>query len=296
MKKVSVIIPFYNSLESLDACLLALRGQTYPAAAFEVIAIDNGSTADSSALRARYPEVRWLTEVRPGSYHARNLGIRHAGGEIIALTDSDCVPAPVWLEAAVAALGAMPATIVGGRIDYFGPEGRDLNVYERFEDRFFMLARHRFLVEQKGVVATANVVAERGVFERTGDFDSRLMSFADGEWALRATAQGEVLRYAEGALVRHPRRGTFREVFKKVKRIAGDRVVLIRQRREGTKRLLGDLWRHSVLDPRVHRQALSFPQLVGWQRVQMAALVEVLSLATTLEKLRVLGGGQAFRG
>jgi len=297
MKKVSVIIPFYNSVESLRGCLRALREQTYPPGDFEVIAIDNASTEDVAGIKAEHPGVRWIFESRPGAYHARNHGIRHATGEIIALTDADCIPSPVWLAEAVAALENAPATIIAGRIDYLEPAGRELNVCEVFEEKFFLLTRHRYLAEQLGVVATANVVTYRAVFDRSGFFDSRLMSFGDGEWALRATAQGEVLRYADLALVRHPRRGTFREVQKKSRRLAGDKVVLLRQNKAGPARLVWDLYRYSILNPGVHLYALFFPKLTGVsRRVKMFALMEVLSLVNTAEKIRVWCGGGAFRG
>src|SRR5665213_3177540 len=98
MKKVSVIIPFYNSVSSLRHCLRAVQGQTYPAADFEIIAIDNASSEDVAGIQAEFPTVRWLRESQPGAYHARNHGIRHSTGEIIALTDADCLPSPRWLE------------------------------------------------------------------------------------------------------------------------------------------------------------------------------------------------------
>ena len=297
MKKVSVIIPFYNSASSLRDCLGALQTQTYPPADFEVIAIDNASTEEVARIKADYPGVRWMFESRPGAYHARNHGIRPATGEIIALTDADCIPSPSWLEEAVAALQNTRATIVAGRIDYLEPAGRELNVCELFEEKFFLLSRHRYLVEQLGVVATANVVTFRAVFDRTGFFDSRLMSFGDGEWALRATSKGEVLRYADLALVRHPRRGTFREVLRKSRRLAGDKVVLLRQKKEGAARLAADLYQYSILNPRVHLCALFFPKLKGFsRRLEMFAVVEFISFANTAEKIRVLLGGGAYRG
>ncbi len=123
------------------------------------------------------------------------------------------------------------------------------------------------------------------------------MSFGDGEWALRATAQGEVLRYADLALVRHPRRGTFEEVRKKSRRLAGDKVVLLRQQKVGAARLAWDLYRYSVLNPGVHLYALFFPKWMNLSlRLRMFALMEVLSVANTAEKIRVWCGSDAFRG
>jgi glycosyltransferase involved in cell wall biosynthesis len=297
MDRVSVIIPFHNGLDGLRRCLEALAAQTYPAEAVEIIAIDNGSSENTAQIQADFPGVRWLVEPRSGSYAARNLGVRRAWGKFIAFTDADCVPAASWLEEAIKALEGIPATIVGGRIDYLNAPGRGLNACELIEEEFFMLTRQQHLIERIGVAATANVVTLRVVFDRVGFFDPDLKSMGDGEWLIRAIGKGEVLRYADAALVHHPRRSTLGPIFRKVRRIAGGRTLLLKRRRKSAGELIDDIYRYSVFNPRIQRYALCFPKVRGWGlRWRLFLLVEFLSLVNSAEKIRVLLGGSSYRG
>lgn len=297
MKKITVIIPFYNGVGQLRECLQALARQTYPADDFEIIAVDNGSTEDFSSLRQDFPRVRWLFEPEPGPGAARNRALPAATGEIIAFTDADCLPAPTWLQEAAATLAATGATVLGGRVNYVDPAGRGLNVYELLEEHFFLLARQKYLVEQVGVSATANLITYRRVLEKVGGFDPTLLSFCDGDWVRRATRQGETLRYADTAVVWHPRRSTFRGVYRKARRTAGDKIVMMRKEQAALGAFARDLFRYCVLSPTVHRTALVFPRTATLaQRIHLFGLVEVLCFAATLERVRMLVGGRGFRG
>lgn len=88
----SVIVPMFNSENSIEHCLLSLQQQTYPS--FEAIVIDNGSTdgcADivrkiaKSDLRFHYT---FFDEVK-GPSGARNRGLVLAHGNLITFVDSD---------------------------------------------------------------------------------------------------------------------------------------------------------------------------------------------------------------
>jgi len=297
MTKTSVIIPFHNDLENLQKCLEALSAQTYPTEDFEIIAVDNGSLGNSDKIKVMYPRVRWLTELQPGSYAARNMGVLHARGSILAFTDADCIPSSKWLHAAITSLEETKATIIGGRIDYVNRLGQTLNIYELFEEEFFLLGKQKYLVDKLGVAATANLVAYKAVFDRVGLFTQGLMSFGDGEWTQRATSKGEVLRYTDFAVVYHPRRNTFRGIFRKARRLAGGRTVLLMREKEPVGHLVADIYRYSILNPRVHRYAFRFPNIKDpIQKLKMFFLVEFLSLANTFEKIRALLGAGSYRG
>jgi glycosyltransferase involved in cell wall biosynthesis len=55
-------------------------------------------------------------EPTQGSYAARNCGIRHARGEILAFTDADCEVCPTWIEELAQALSRPEVMVVlGGR-------------------------------------------------------------------------------------------------------------------------------------------------------------------------------------
>lgn len=123
--EISVIVPFFNQVDLLRLCLDAVMAQSIPVERFEVLAIDNGSTESFDDVKARHSRVRFLDESRPGSYAARNTGIRAARGTIIAFMDADCRPAPTWLERGVGRISqGTNCDIVAGHIqvDIFGQE------------------------------------------------------------------------------------------------------------------------------------------------------------------------------
>ena len=107
---VSVVIPVLNDRDRLNLCLRALEKQSYPRDAFEVVVVDNGSDRPVGDVALSAVRVAVLSEPQPGSYAARNTGIRQAKGEMVAFTDSDCIPHEDWLRRGVEHLRAHAAT------------------------------------------------------------------------------------------------------------------------------------------------------------------------------------------
>ena len=92
MKKVSVIVPVYNTKQYLVRCLDALVGQTLEE--IEIVIVNDGSTDDSPQILEEYAKkcpdkVRVLHKENGGQATARNLGIRECTGEYIGFADSD---------------------------------------------------------------------------------------------------------------------------------------------------------------------------------------------------------------
>jgi GT2 family glycosyltransferase len=109
---VSVVVCSYNGGATLEQCLRSLRALDYPA--YEVIVVDDGSTDQTRAILARFPDVRAIHQPNRGLSAARNVGLRAARGSIIAYTDSDCFADPDWLTLLVAQLQRSGAAAVGG--------------------------------------------------------------------------------------------------------------------------------------------------------------------------------------
>lgn len=87
MPTVSVVIPVYNAAGHLRSCLDHLSKSTCKD--YECIVVDDGSTDDSAATARRWGAKVVNTGGRRGPAHARNLGARHAAGDIILFIDSD---------------------------------------------------------------------------------------------------------------------------------------------------------------------------------------------------------------
>lgn len=97
---VSVVIGTRDRPETLPATLESLLAMNYPK--YEIIVVDNAPETPATAdmVRERYgnqPRLRYVREDRPGLSWARNCGLRHAQGEIVAYTDDDVLVDPNWL-------------------------------------------------------------------------------------------------------------------------------------------------------------------------------------------------------
>jgi GT2 family glycosyltransferase len=110
--RVSVVVCSYNGGRTLEQCLRSLLALDYPD--YEVIVVDDGSTDDTPRVLARFPGVQVVRQNNQGLSAARNVGLRMAGGQIIAYTDSDCYADPHWLSHLVYRFLRTDAAAVGG--------------------------------------------------------------------------------------------------------------------------------------------------------------------------------------
>jgi glycosyltransferase involved in cell wall biosynthesis len=125
--EITVVVCSYNGARRIGATLHALLGQ-HTTRHWELLVVDDGST-DATATIARDLGVRVVTEGRNlGLSAARNLGIAAASSPVIAFTDDDVVPTPLWVESLAAAWGrAEPTTLgIGGTT-----EALDLDSFAR---------------------------------------------------------------------------------------------------------------------------------------------------------------------
>lgn len=119
--RVSVLMCFLNGAEFMAEALASVHAQTYTD--WELLLVDDGSTDNSVTVAQRatapYAErVHLLTHpnhANCGLSASRNLALRHARGEYIAMLDADDVWRPEALTRMVALLEAAPeVALVGG--------------------------------------------------------------------------------------------------------------------------------------------------------------------------------------
>ena len=87
--KISVIIPVYNTEKYLEKCIQSVCNQTYQN--LEIICVDDGSTDGTVELVASWKDsrIRYVRQENQGAPTARNHGVAHAVGKLIAFQDSD---------------------------------------------------------------------------------------------------------------------------------------------------------------------------------------------------------------
>ena len=89
MKKVSIIIPVYNTRDYLRRCLDSVRNQTYTN--LEIVCVDDGSTDGSEKIVDEYAgmDSRFVVihKENGGESSARNTGLKACTGEYIGFMD-----------------------------------------------------------------------------------------------------------------------------------------------------------------------------------------------------------------
>jgi len=89
---ISVIIPVYNSADSLHQCIDSILGQDYED--FELLLVNDGSVDHSLEIMNSFTEkdqrVKVINKIKnSGVSDTRNTGVSHAKGKIICFIDSD---------------------------------------------------------------------------------------------------------------------------------------------------------------------------------------------------------------
>lgn len=214
----SVIIPTYKDWDSLKICLDCLKHQTLPVEAFEVIVVNNNTDSPPPPLQLS-KNVHLCSESKPGSYAARNTGLSIATGKFLAFTDSDCQPAPDWLESAHHYFENHPDIDFFGGIIKLSFTTDEPNIWEIYE-KAFAFQQHEIL-NGRPYSVTANMFACEQSFLKVGLFDDTLLSGGDVDWGVRASELGLKIGYAPNVAVIHPARSSFQEIFTKKLRTAG---------------------------------------------------------------------------
>jgi glycosyltransferase involved in cell wall biosynthesis len=212
--KVTVIVPVYNGQQRIGALIDSLLYQDYPRDRYDVIIVDNGSTDQSQNIIRTYGGITFLEEhdVR-SSYAARNKGIAHATGEILAFTDSDCMADPGWIRRGVDAILEENADLAGGKVEFFfSSKQTAAEIYDSMTSM-----QNQIYVNSMRASTTANLFVRARLFEETGPF-VLVKSGSDMQWTRTATQKGYKIIYAEGAVVRHPARDR-RELLEKCLRV-----------------------------------------------------------------------------
>jgi glycosyltransferase involved in cell wall biosynthesis len=108
---VSIILPTYNRVGYLPDALQSIAAQDWPD--WELVVIDDGSTDHTRTFietQTLVPShaVRYVFQANQGAYGARNTGLDHAEGDLVAFFDSDDLWHPRYLSRLAGALQSAP--------------------------------------------------------------------------------------------------------------------------------------------------------------------------------------------
>jgi len=213
----TVIVCTHNRGRWLSEGLPELLAQQLPAGRYEVLVVDNACSDDTPErvgdLLERYPgRIRYVREDRLGLSSARNAGIRHANGPIIAFIDDDAVPDQGWLASLVSAFDNPMVACAGGPVipvvegnlpPWYSPK---LQTYISVFDKGSEPVPLTYNEYPRGV----NIAFRKTVFQGVGLFSvsfgrkgRSLMSYEEIELCYRIERAGWTILYVPGASVRH---------------------------------------------------------------------------------------------
>ena len=207
--RLSVVVPTYNRLDTLQYVIPSLLAQDLPAGTFEIIVADSRSSDGTAEYLARTaataPQLRHLPGPYTGRASARNAGILAAQAPLILFTDADIIAAPDLLARHLArhAAAGGPRAVVGLEVqvnsydDYVrkrrSPSGRD-ELHPRSRKTLDWLY---FL--------TGNASAPRAQLDRVGRFDEDFTGYGheDLELGYRLKHAGVAIEYEPLAVNYH---------------------------------------------------------------------------------------------
>lgn len=110
MKSVSVVMPTFNSIRTIEACLKSIREQDY-GGKVEIVTADGGSTDGTLAVLKKYG-CKVVAEKTGNPEKAKAIGLKEAKGELVLLMGSDNVlPTKDWLSKMVEGLEKEPEAV-----------------------------------------------------------------------------------------------------------------------------------------------------------------------------------------
>ena len=197
---ISIVMPVRNEAATIEFVVTALLTQEYPPDKFEILVCDGYSTDDTAArvekFRERDARVILLHNEGRRSSAGRNVGYRHARGDIIMFVDGHCIipdrhllqaTAEVFASSGADCLcrpqplapddtgGFWPAAIAAVRASRLG-HSRSSYIFS--EDEGFVSP------------ASAGAIYKREVFEIIGEYDESFDACEDVEFNVRVEKAG----------------------------------------------------------------------------------------------------------
>lgn len=229
---ISIIIPTYNRKDELENLLPSLRSQECPIP-FEIMVVDDGSTDGTRELLERLSKewkgkLRFIGQMHGGTGVARNLGIRHAHGDILVFVDSDCIAPRGWLNKLTSVFVNLQIGAAGGP-ELAPPDDCLLQRCQSYVMTAFFTTGG--LRGRRGKILGVyyprgfNLAVRKHVVKSVGGFPNRIYG-DDILLGFKVRQMGYTLEYVPDAAMYHHRRATLSQYYKQLYRMGKARAEL----------------------------------------------------------------------
>lgn len=199
---ISVVMPVYNEEANIIDTLDAIYSNTV--LPDEVIMADGGSTDRTVQLvKEKFPQVIIVDNQMKHAASGRNVGIKHAKGDIIAFTDGDCIVAEDWIENISEAFKNNDIDGLGGKVLIAPPVNHIEEYWGNLAWNLIMsFGDTPYVVEQctlNDAFVTANCAYKRDLLIKLNGFSNWFANNAeDVDLCWRAIKSGAKLMYIPG--------------------------------------------------------------------------------------------------
>ncbi len=172
--KISVIIPAYNEALYIGKCLSSIE-KNRSESICEVIVVDNGSDDRTSKIVAQFPFVTIISEPKKGASYARQKGLLHATGDLIAFVDADTMITPDWAQKAINEF-----TTNKNLVALSGPVMYDLSSWHSLlVETYFNICVMPLSKVTGSLILCGNFVVKKDAIMQIGGFDTTIAFYGD---------------------------------------------------------------------------------------------------------------------
>lgn len=183
----SVIIPLYNKENFIENTIQSVLDQTFQD--FEIIVVNDGSTdrSEEKLLQFKDSRISYFSKINEGASTARNYGIEKANASFITFLDADDYWYPTFLETMFNNISTVPdQKVFSGAIEIdtskkiipshysISKSGNEFEIVNYFQASL-----------KETVLCTSCAVFHKTVFDKAGNFDTKIKSGQDTDLWIR---------------------------------------------------------------------------------------------------------------
>lgn len=201
--RVSIVIPAYNAADHICETLDSIKAQKFRE--YEIIVVNDGSPDSDKlerAIKTRLDDIIYVKQRNAGAAVARNTGIEHARGEIIAFLDADDLWNPEYLTSQFVFMQRHNYDMVYCDAALFGHRSA-------YRKTFMETAPSEGEADFDSIlnlrcnVITSGTLARKLAIQRAGMFENGRVKAEDFHLWLRMAKTGSKIGYQKKALLRY---------------------------------------------------------------------------------------------